>query len=501
MSMWGDIALRHPDIIERIPKDVIIGTWTYDPQESYDSYIDPFRKAGLDVLVTPGVLNSGRIMPDFRQSFGNICGFVRDGLRGGALGVLNSVWDDGGSALFARDWYGVAYGADQGWHSSPADTTFDYRFEMALYGPGGRGFARAIRGFLELADLAPTDGLNEKALWQSVVPERGTKIAVNPADWDRVLEIADNVDGNLAALAPAEHLQDIEVYRFTASQYRTMARLRLLMIAAARSYSDACVLQRSAPQEARASALRALDLVAGVRRDVTAVRDWHVSLWFRENRAYALDRLVDAYDEHITALEDVERRLAGAIADMDRGLWLPVPAEVRLWIQASEGWYFREWLVSGPIAGASWRDDLLIAAGGERAAHPGVTQEYPAAGATYRWRRFASENFARVQMGEIYPGTGVVYAFATIECPAGMTSRAFAGSSGPLAVFINGQEVYRRDSPGSFTPDEDEFRLPLADGKNSLMIKTLKPQGEGGFTFRLPDLKVRNSKNRYRVIL
>ena len=35
--------------------------------------------------------------------------------------MLNTVWDDGGSALFSRDWYGVAFSADQSWQSAPDD--------------------------------------------------------------------------------------------------------------------------------------------------------------------------------------------------------------------------------------------------------------------------------------------------------------------------------------------------------------------------------------------
>jgi hypothetical protein len=240
--------------------------------------------------------------------------------------------------------------------------------------------------------------------------------------------------------------------------------------------------------------------VAGLRHEVTGIRDWYRSLWLRENRVYALDRVMDGYNEHLDDLTDVERRVGLAIGDLDRGHWLPVPGEVRLWIEGTEGWYFREWLVSGPIPGASLASDLLASMGGETSARPAVTQEYPAAGGIYRWRRFVSQEFARVNVGEVYEGEGVVYACATIDAGSKQTTRALAGSSGPLAVFLNGSEVHRKDVLRSLTPDEDEFLLPLVDGKNVLMIKILKPKGDGGFTFRVPDLNVRNRKNRYRIV-
>ncbi|HSQ77193.1 MAG TPA: glycoside hydrolase family 20 zincin-like fold domain-containing protein, partial [Bacteroidota bacterium] len=134
MIIWGDILLEHPEMIDRVPKDVVIGTWTYDSLADFRRYITPFTSRGLDVLVTPGVLNSLNVMPNFRQSFANIRRFVQAGVAEQVMGALMTVWDDGGNAQFQRDWYGVAFAADQMWHSDTLDTTFPQRFDVALYG-------------------------------------------------------------------------------------------------------------------------------------------------------------------------------------------------------------------------------------------------------------------------------------------------------------------------------------------------------------------------------
>ena len=52
--IWGDIVLEHPEILEMIPKDIIMGAWNYSPSESFAEFIDPLTEAGFDFMVAPG---------------------------------------------------------------------------------------------------------------------------------------------------------------------------------------------------------------------------------------------------------------------------------------------------------------------------------------------------------------------------------------------------------------------------------------------------------------
>ncbi len=500
MLIWGDILLEHPDVIPTLPRDILIGTWTYDALENFDRYIVPFRSAGFEVFVCPGVLNSSKVMPDFRQTFGNIRTFVADGKRLGAIGVLNCVWDDGGSALFARDWYGVAFGGDHAWRSDPGDTTFDGRFALGVYGDRSRAFPRGIRTFQGLSDLGPTDGMNERILWVSLLPDRGQRQEINLTEWDRVRELAAEADSILRLSEPTMYSGDRDVFLFTAAQYRVAADTRFALVEASRLYRDACLEQRADPHAARAGVVRAIAAINGVRQNLDRIRSSYQSMWLRENRVYALDRILSRFDDQLQQCADVEKRLLNALADLDRGIWLPVPGEVRLWIEENNGWYFREWLVAGPIAGADLRTDALAAMGGERSARPAVTQEFTFSGATYRWRRFVSEEFARVDPVAGPPVAGTLYAVATLESPDNRRVRALAGSDGGIVVFVNGAVVHRREGARTFTPDEDEFLIPLTAGRNHVMVKMERRSGTGGFSLRLPDSTIRNRKNRYRLL-
>jgi hypothetical protein len=64
LIFWGDIALNHPDLIGSIPKDLIVANWDYAPRDSYAARIDPFRNAGLQQLVCPGVWGWNQIFPN-----------------------------------------------------------------------------------------------------------------------------------------------------------------------------------------------------------------------------------------------------------------------------------------------------------------------------------------------------------------------------------------------------------------------------------------------------
>ena len=105
----------------------------------------PFAKSGYEFFVCPGVNNWSRILPDFGVATTNIRNFVRDGAKHGALGMLNTDWDDDGETLNARNWHGDAWGAECAWNAStttPED--FNRRIGAVLFGEKGDHFGQAI---------------------------------------------------------------------------------------------------------------------------------------------------------------------------------------------------------------------------------------------------------------------------------------------------------------------------------------------------------------------
>ena len=146
LMFWGDIALNHPDLIGNISKDMIVMNWQYGARDDYTTSIKPFKDAGLDQFVCPGVWNWNQIFPNVEASSKNIINFVRDGQKAGALGMMNTTWDDDGESLFEMSWYGIVLGAAASWQEGAVDgERFDRDFDWTFFRGDGDEFVTAIR--------------------------------------------------------------------------------------------------------------------------------------------------------------------------------------------------------------------------------------------------------------------------------------------------------------------------------------------------------------------
>ena len=148
VMMWGDIAAKDPEIVRQLPKDMLMIVWMYAPSDSYDDMFTPFAKAGFDFMVAPGMSMWGTVYPSYDTYTKNIANLVRDGHRHGALGMMNTAWDDSGESLFNTTWHGMLWAAEMAWKplketvpaKADAERTarledFNRRFQERFYYP------------------------------------------------------------------------------------------------------------------------------------------------------------------------------------------------------------------------------------------------------------------------------------------------------------------------------------------------------------------------------
>lgn len=506
--MWGDILLEHPHLLKKLPKDILIGTWTYDPKESFKEFIEPIKNAGFEFWVVPGVLNSYRLFPNYYQAPTNIKNFSADGFNYGASGLMNCVWDDGGSTLFTNAWYGVVYGADKSWNAESSDSAkFDERFNKGIYSSQNNFLTETIHKITELSYLEPTDGMFDKILFAKTVPDEGKHTRISLEQWDEVLNIINEAEKLLEHADAKNYSNDKEYLQYVITLYRTLAYERNSLLQAATEYSEAENIFNANPFVARKKIVASLELITGIIENINELKDTFEICWLKENHTYALDWTTDKYKQKTNDYVDVKNRLFASLKKLDSSENILSKEEVRLAITKLPGKYFREWMMINPIAkkdeGSLSQIDYLIDMGGEAEAEPKVTQEFYYDSAKYRWRRVVTDYPDIVNLAEIFPDENknkVMYAFANISAEIDTTVNAYAASDEGLEVFINGKSVMQNSGNGKLSPDEFSFSLPLKKGKNNLLLKITQTDGEWTFTFRLPECEVRNNKNRYRIV-
>jgi len=135
LLFWGDIAENSPELVGTLPKDMIAVPWHYDAKPEFTKAIEPFKKAGLETWVAPGVNNWNRLYPNNNEAMGNIRPFVRDGQKLGSTGMLNTVWNDDGEGIFDENWFGVLFGAAAAWQPGESkESAFTDSYGLAFHG-------------------------------------------------------------------------------------------------------------------------------------------------------------------------------------------------------------------------------------------------------------------------------------------------------------------------------------------------------------------------------
>jgi len=336
LLFWGDIAMQRPDLIATLPKGLIAVPWNYDAKSSFDEYIQPFRSAGMETWVAPGVNNWSRVYPNYARALPNIQRFVRDGQRLGATGVLNTTWDDDGEALFAQCWYGVLFGAAASWQRG--ESSID-----AFQGRYGRVFHGDTTGLVDSAqrDLASAHALLEQAgagdagdplFWADPWSSEGQFWAgkIRPVAHD-VRRLAEQALVSLArargsSLRESDALDAIE-----------LGARRIDFIGLKFQLADeiAQIYTRARDTTDAYSARQFLADISGIngrtqdlREGYALLRDLYESAWMRENRPYWIHNVLARYDMSTQLWIARADRFATARRDYTRTRTLPTPAEM-----------------------------------------------------------------------------------------------------------------------------------------------------------------------------
>ena len=93
---WGDIILKHPELVPELPKDLIALDWGYEGNHPFLQEAAKFRAAGLDFYVCPGTSSWNSLAGRVENMRENLELAERAGRQFGAKGYLVTDWGDGG---------------------------------------------------------------------------------------------------------------------------------------------------------------------------------------------------------------------------------------------------------------------------------------------------------------------------------------------------------------------------------------------------------------------
>jgi len=300
--MWGDIAQQHPDIVPRLPKDLIVLSWGYHAGNNFDGAILPFTRLGLRFWVCPGVSCWNQIFPDYRNASINISNYVRDGYRNGAMGMLNTTWDDDGENLFSNNWLPLVWGAECAWNPAlPSEGDWneerDRRFAGFLSGfdvlfHGSEGLvAESLMKLSELRRNPASGGMADGAFWLSLDQTARSQASLEQAQ--ALVNDANAVIETLTKAKPMLNPEAIDYAVFAARRARFVGK----KLVAARLLEDA-----AGNETIRAGTVTAFKELAS---EANKLRDEYKRLWLAENRKWWLDRNLAKYDALAKTLASV----------------------------------------------------------------------------------------------------------------------------------------------------------------------------------------------------
>ena len=145
LMIWADFALKHPDHLDRIGRDVVLMDWWYETNFDFDR-IEKLRKKGFEVWACPGTSSWNCLFPRIENASRNIALWADAGRRHGATGLLNTDWGDFGhyNAL-GVSLHGYAWSAQQGWSGDFPDRDFDLAFARQIFGEKTARLGRLYR--------------------------------------------------------------------------------------------------------------------------------------------------------------------------------------------------------------------------------------------------------------------------------------------------------------------------------------------------------------------
>lgn len=132
---WGDIVLKHPELLKEIPEDIICLNWGYRATVTDDG-TRTISESGIPQYLCSGINGWNHFLPDYHTAYTNISKMSSFALRFNTLGLLNTNWGDYGNLnLLEPSIPGLIMGAAFSWNDNiPSHQDLNRMISAVEYG-------------------------------------------------------------------------------------------------------------------------------------------------------------------------------------------------------------------------------------------------------------------------------------------------------------------------------------------------------------------------------
>jgi hexosaminidase len=349
VMFWGDIAVEHPEMIPRLPKDLIVASWEYGAHASYEPWLKPFAGTGLKIFVCPWVGNTSLIVPDYQEAAANIEGFLTEGKKAGAIGTDITVWNDDGESLYGTNWWSIVYGAACAWEPGATPVSdYNQKYDWAFYRNTDHRFAQAITSLSRVNETMRARGVGrlfrdfggtaDALFWHNPFTPEGQEEATRAlpaaAEVRRAAEDAYTVFVNGAPLA-RRHRDSLEDLQFAALKIDALGMRYQFVKEISQLYANARAHEHERNrQDLVDNELSEIDGTNGRLQDLrdytTRLRELYRQRWLSENLPGWLPNILQLYDRNSQLWQEMIAKFARIRAERVQGKPLPPPDSLGL---------------------------------------------------------------------------------------------------------------------------------------------------------------------------
>lgn len=337
VMFWGDIAMHYPQLLNTLPKSMIAVPWDYSTRDSFDPLLIPYKNAGLDTVVSPGVENWNRIFPDFDAAMVNIRNFVRDGQRFGSLGMLNTTWNDDGESLVEMTWPALVFGAACSWQSGESSIEQFWKdYDWAFYRHRGSDFSQAIellsRSNGRFDDVGLGGAFN-KDYWIDAFSPTGTQFTHRTLDFASPLRL--DAEHALATLYREQsqaklHQESLEDLIF-AAQRLDLVGMKIQYTAEIGGFYEDAYMHMGSPGRADRD-LYSISATNGrledIRDGTTRLAGEYARLWGQQYQPFWLENVMIRYQNQAALYQSKIDEVTAVMQEYHATSLLPPPDQI-----------------------------------------------------------------------------------------------------------------------------------------------------------------------------